>query len=377
MIRIAHLTTAHPRFDVRIFHKECRSLARHGYQVDLYVADGLGDTQCDGVSIIDVGRHKGRVNRMLGKTWAVWNRVRTTDARIVHIHDPELLPIALALKWMGRTVVYDAHEDVPRQILNKPWMRPWIRHAIAWPFERLENFIARRCAIVICATPHIAARYAGLGINNVDVNNFPIPGELADTEHDAGMPPVPGDPRTICYIGGITRMRGAVEMLRALEQTDATLILAGPMESSAFQAELEALPGWQKVDYRGVLDRDAIRQALSEARVGLVLLHPLPNYLDALPVKMFEYMAAGVPVLASDFPLWRGILETSQTGHCVDPLNPTAIARTITDMLAMPSERREAMRQACYQAARNTYNWRNEEAKLLAAYADLTRTGAA
>ncbi|MFW8079901.1 glycosyltransferase, partial [Klebsiella pneumoniae] len=91
-------------------------------------------------------------------------------------------------------------------------------------------------------------------------------------------------------------------------------------------AELRALPGWNKIDYRGVLDRDAIRQVLSEAQLGLVLLHPVPNYLDALPVKMFEYMAAGVPILASDFPLWRGILESSGTGYCVDPLDPNAIA---------------------------------------------------
>lgn len=368
MTRIAHLTTAHPRFDVRIFHKECKSLVRDGYQVDLYTADGHGDAICEGISIIDVGNYSSRINRMLGKTWAVWNRVRKTDARIIHIHDPELLPVALALKWMGRTIIYDAHEDVPRQILNKPWMRPWIRHAIAWPFERLENFIARRCAVVVCATPHIAARYTALGINNIDVNNYPIPGELADTESSPLTSSPSADIPTICYIGGITRLRGAVEMLQALEQIDARLILAGPMESSAFQAELQTMPGWQKVDYRGILDRKAIRQVLTESSLGLVLLHPVPNYLDALPVKMFEYMAAGVPILASDFPLWRHILESSGTGYCVDPLSPVAIAQAITDMLAMPHEQREAMRHACYRATNGSYSWLNEEAKLLTAY---------
>ncbi|CAB3900991.1 hypothetical protein LMG26846_04507 [Achromobacter insuavis] len=368
MTRIAHLTTAHPRYDVRIFHKECRSLARHGYHVDLYVADGLGDVEHDGIHIIDVGRHSGRVNRMLGKTWAVWNRVRKTDAGIVHIHDPELLPIALALSWTNRKVIYDAHEDVPRQILNKPWVKPWIRKTLAWSFERFENFIARRCAVVVCATPHIADRYAMQRINNVDVNNYPIPGELSKDEPDIATSSADVDTRSICYIGGVTRVRGAVEMIRALEHTNARLILAGPMESDAFYAELRALPGWNKIDYRGVLDRDAIRQVLSEAQLGLVLLHPVPNYLDALPVKMFEYMAAGVPILASDFPLWRGILESSGTGYCVDPLDPNAIADAIESMLSMSPEQRQAIRLACYKAAKDTYNWRNEEVKLLATY---------
>lgn len=369
MVRIAHLTTAHPRFDVRIFHKECRSLASHGYQVDLYVADGQGNAQRDGVSIIDVGRSSGRVNRMLGKTWAVWNAVRKTDARIIHIHDPELLPIALALRYMGRQVIYDAHEDVPRQILSKPWIKPWIRHSIAWPFERLENFIARRCAVVVGATPHIAERYAAQGIRSIDVNNYPIPGELGDS---SGMPEPDEDaatPRTICYIGGITRMRGAVEMLQALGKVDARMILAGPMESDALQAELAAMPAWNRVDYRGVLDRTAIRDVLHESQLGLVLLHPVPNYLDALPVKMFEYMAAGLPVLASDFPLWRGILDASGAGICVDPLDTDRIAQAIEKMLDLPDADRQRMRAACRAAVRDSYSWKNEEIKLISAYA--------
>ncbi|MBB1624647.1 glycosyltransferase [Achromobacter sp. UMC71] len=369
--RIAHLTTAHPRFDVRIFHKECRSLARQGYQVDLYVADGGGDTRRDDVSIIDVGPSTGRVSRMLGKTWAVWNRVRKTDARIIHIHDPELLPVALALKCTGRAVIYDAHEDLPRQILSKPWIKPWIRQAIAWPVERVENFIARRCTVVVCATPHIAQRYAAQGANSIAVNNYPIPGELGDSaEPDRPATPARGD-RTICYIGGIARIRGAVEMIQALEHTDARLILAGPMESEALHASLRAMPGWSKVDYRGVLDRPGIRQVLAESQLGLVLLHPIPNYLDALPVKMFEYMAAGVPVLASDFPLWRQILDSSGTGRCADPLDATSIARSINAMLATPADELERIRAACRLAARTTYNWRNEEAKLIDAYAKI------
>lgn len=375
MVRVAHLTTAHPRFDVRIFHKECCSLVNHGYQVDLYVADGQGDAQRDGVSIIDVGRSSGRIHRMLGKTWVVWNAVRKTDARIIHIHDPELLPIALVLRCMGRQIIYDAHEDVPRQILSKPWIKPWVRHAIAWPFERLENFVARRCAVVVGATPYIARRYAAQGIRSIDVNNYPIPGELGATTEQADPPDnFAGKPRTICYIGGITRMRGAVEMLEALGKTDARMVLAGPMESDALHAELATMPAWKQVDYRGVLDRGAIRDVLHESQLGLVLLHPIPNYLDALPVKMFEYMAAGLPVLASDFPLWRAILDTSGAGVCVDPQDTDRIAQAIEMMLNLPDDQRRSMRRASLAAVRDSYNWKNEEAKLIAAYGAIAKS---
>lgn len=374
MIRIAHLTTAHPRFDVRIFHKECRSLASHGYHVDLYVADGVGSVQNNGILIIDVGRPIGRFNRMFRKPWAIWNAIRKTDARIIHVHDPELLPIALLLKWAGRTIIYDAHEDVPRQILSKPWIKPWLRHAIAWSFERLENFIALRCAIVICATPHIAARYAAQRINCIDVNNYPILEEFLDGAEIQESERQANDLRTICYIGGITETRGAVQMIQALEKTNARLILAGPMQSDDFFNVLKSMPGWRQVDYRGVLNRIEIRQVLSESRLGLVLLHPIPNYVDALPVKMFEYMAAGLPVLASDFPLWRKILDTSGVGQCVDPLNTDQIAQTISSMLDMPAEERKRMQLGGLCATREVYNWKVEETKLIAAYTSIVRS---
>ncbi|CAB3649181.1 MULTISPECIES: glycosyltransferase [Achromobacter] len=374
MVRVAHLTTAHPRFDVRIFHKECCSLVDAGYQVDLYVADGQGNAQCKGVSIIDVGRPNGRIHRMLGKTWIVWNAVRKTDASIIHIHDPELLPIALAFRYMGRKVIYDAHEDVPRQLLSKPWINPLVRYAIAWPFERLENFIARRCAVVVGATPYIAKRYTSQGIHSIAVNNYPIPGELGETSEKSDLAvSSPDATRNVCYIGGITRMRGAVEMLKALEKTDARMILAGPMESEALHAELATMPAWKNVDYRGVLDRSAVRDVLHESQLGLVLLHPIPNYLDALPVKMFEYMAAGLPVLASDFPLWRGILDSSGAGICVDPLDTDSVAQAIEMMLNLPDDQKRLMRRASRAAIRDTYNWKNEEAKLVAAYAAIAQ----
>lgn len=368
--QIAHLTTAHPRFDVRIFHKECCSLARQGYRVDLYVADNGGENTCNDVSIINVGAPTGRLSRMFGKTWAVWNRVRKTDAKIIHIHDPELLPVALTLKYMGRAIIYDVHEDVPRQLLSKPWIKPWIRRAIAWLFEHLENFVARRCSLIICATPHIAKRFTAQGTRCVTINNYPIPGELT-TDGACTTSPLASTSKTICYIGGISRIRGAVEMIRALEHTDAQLILAGPMESDELYATLRAMPGWSKVDYRGVLDRAGIRQALSEAQLGLVLLHPIPNYLDALPVKMFEYMAAGVPVLASDFPLWHDILVTSGAGVCVNPLDANQIAQAIDTMLTLPDKEKQKMQHAGRAATRKTYNWRHEEAKLLAVYSEI------
>jgi glycosyltransferase involved in cell wall biosynthesis len=126
--------------------------------------------------------------------------------------------------------------------------------------------------------------------------------------------------------------------------------------------------GWQKTDHLGFQDRSGVARVLQTSRAGLVILHPVQNYVDSLPVKLFEYMSAGLPVIASDFPLWREIVEGSGAGLLIDPLDPSAIAGAMQWILENPGEA-EAMGQRGRQAVIERYNWAQEAQKLLAAYA--------
>lgn len=360
-LRIAHLTTVHPRYDTRIFHKECASLARR-WETRLFVADGKGEETRLGVVIHDTGRKPAnRLLRMLLTPWRTYRSARALRADVYHFHDPELIPVGLLLHWRGATVIYDVHEDVPRDILSKPWLPSWSRGIVSRVFECLENFAARRFSAVVAATPYITERFCSIGAKAVNVNNYPILDELAAPLERAR------EARTICYVGGITVLRGAREMVAALPEARATLLLAGPFESAAFESELRAMPGWQQVRYFGVADRISARDIMTRSLLGVVLLHPAPNHMDALPTKMFEYMSAGIAVLASDFPLWRGIVEDSDAGLCVDPLDSVAIARTLSALLDDPA-RLEAMGQAGRRAVVERYSWENEEQTLLALY---------
>ncbi len=363
---VVHVTTVHPRDDIRIFRKECVSLARAGYRVTQVVGDGLGDADAGGVHIVDIGpRPAGRLARMHQQPRAALAAVLAAQPALVHLHDPELLPLGVQLARRGLPVVYDAHEDVPRQILTKQWIPAALRGVVSAAFEWYENRQVARLSAVAAATPHIAARFAKVAPRAVNVSNFPRTDELA--------PPAEAVPRerAVCYVGGLMRTRGLLQMVRAMPQAPGvTLVLCGTFEDAAFEAELRAEPGWAQVQYLGQVDRSTVRSVLARCSAGLVTLLPMPSYLDSLPIKMFEYMSAELPVIASNFPLWQGIVQATGCGLCVDPADPRAIAQAVLSYVDHPA-RVFAAGRAGRRAVLHTYHWPAAERELLALYAQL------
>ena len=359
MCRIAHLTSAHPRNDTRIFMKQCRTLAACGYDVTLVVADDEGDDYKDGVTIADVGRLPGRLNRIFRTTRRVFDKAVALDADIYQLHDPELIPIGLKLKRLGKKVIFDSHEDVPAQLLDKPYLDPMSLRVLSGAVAIYERFACHQFDGIIGATPFIRDKFLLINPQTVDVNNFPLIGELDTAVQWANKRD------EICYVGGIDAIRGAHEIVRACEliRSPTRLNLVGRFSESALEARVKAYPGWERVNELGFLDRSGVRNVLSRSVAGLVTSHPIGNFLDGLPVKMFEYMAAGIPVIASNIPSWRDIIQGNGCGVCVDPLDPTAIAGAI-DYLVMNPETAKRMGENGKKAVMEKYNWPVQATKL-------------
>jgi hypothetical protein len=366
--QIVHFTTVHPRTDTRIRIKEVTALVEHlNTDVGLFVQDGLGNEHPNNgrVHIIDTGRRpRLRIFRMTLGVYRMLRAVRKARPVIAHFHDPELIPAGILLKLSGAKVVYDVHEHVPRQILSKHWIPVWLRWPSGWLAGAFEWLAGKHFDGIVSATPTIARRFPAK--KTISVQNFPILGELITSD------PVPYQNRSphFAYVGGITGIRGSREMVEAigiLANENARLQLAGVFSPDSHGDDLAALDGWRRVEFKGWANRSEVTVMLSEVRAGLVVLHPTMNYLDAYPVKMFEYMAAGLPVIASDFPLWREIVDGAGCGLLVNPNNSRSIADAMQWILEHPEEA-EAMGRRGREAVEGRYNWTPEADKLVSLY---------
>jgi glycosyltransferase involved in cell wall biosynthesis len=370
MATVAHLTSVHSASDTRIFLKECKSLAGAGYDV-VFIAPKDQDQVVDGVQIRAIPKARRRAERMTKTVGAVYRAAIREKADLYHFHDPELIPVGLLLRLRGKSVVYDVHEDVPQQILSKHYLPRWLRGFVGGPVRLLENFAAGRFSALVTATPHIAKRFGRLNPRVLVLQNFPLLGELVG---DTLTIPWQRRDTAVAYVGGITVARGIREMVTAFsllpEDYAAELHLAGIYSPENLRGELVKARGWERVRELGFLDRSGVREALGKVKAGLVLITPEPRYQVAWPVKMFEYMSAGIPVIVSGFPLWRSIVEVAGCGILVDPLDSRAIADAIKYLLDHPEEA-EAMGQRGRRAVEELYNWKTEEKKLLALYREL------
>jgi glycosyltransferase involved in cell wall biosynthesis len=365
--RVVHLTCVHPPKDVRIFCKECQSLSQAGYQVTL-VAPGIASENTGGVSIEGAGTYGSRMRRMSAGAWRVYRLGMAADGEIYHFHDPELYWVGWLLKLRGKRVIYDAHEDISASVMTKPWIPPFVRVVISQAVRLLEGLTVRIVDRVIAATPKIAERFPRG--KTALVQNYPIASEYVG----ANEFPYAERPNRIAYVGVISRLRGAVEMVQAVAQLPgelgAVLDLAGTFSPPSFRSVLESAPRRECVVEHGQLSRTEVRRVLAQARVGLVLFHPAPNHVDAQPNKLFEYMGAGIPVLASAFPGWIRILERHKCGIAVDPADAKAIAAAIQWLLEHGDEAAR-MGERGRAAMLEMYNWSSEERVLVDLYEGL------
>ncbi len=371
--RICILSTVHLLHDVRLFQAEARTLARAGFEVTVIALEDTTDSETDGARTIPLPAQQNRLLRAL-QSIRVLRLALRQRAELYAIHDPELLPAAVLLRLLTRRpVVYDVHEDVPAAIRSRLWLPRGLRPLTAWLYRFVERLSLPFIAGLSLADHAYEKYYRGLRFETV--LNYPLM-TYADLYRPAG--PSLGARPVLVYTGAIMRLRGLFEMLYLVQRLRRSfpsilLRLVGPVDSElvAERDEVVSRLGLApNVEFTGLVSHTQVHGYILDADVCLALLHPDPNYLRSLPTKMFEYMMMGRPVVVSDFPMWKDIVEDAECGYAVDPLDGDAAANAVQTLLG-DDDRRVRMGEAGRRAVLERYSWEGEGRRLVGLYREL------
>lgn len=360
-MKVCHFTTVHPRDDGRVFYKQCISCVKNGIDTFLVVADGKGDSTVQGVSVIDVGVvGKNKLVRIAGLKRKLFNCLLEIDADIYQFHDPELLHVGKKLKKVGKKVVYDSHEDAPKQILYKKWLGAlFFRKLVSREFNIYEKRVVKQLDGLISVIDEITNKFECK--QKATIKNYPITDIFRSSVVDFKK-----KKKQFIYVGSLSEERGLLDYIDALSyfSNDYSLLLVGSFSSVQFEKNCKKHKNWNRVIYKGFVQLDQLPPLISESLVGLSVLHAEENYLTSLPTKGFEYISSGTPIIYSSFAYWEPYFKGC--GLSVKPNQSEQIAQKIKELISTQEVYTNYQQKGLEKSV--TYSWENEATKLIQFY---------
>lgn len=358
-VRVCHVTCGHLPTDGRIFQRECCSLAKK-YEVSL-IAPNTKDFEAEGVKVYGVSLPKGRIKKLFHLR-PILKKAVEVDADIYQFHEPELLPIGNKLRKWGKKVIFDSHEDAPQQLAEKSWIPSVLRKPLSRLYATYEKRVLKRFDAIISVTPSIVDRLKKINPATFMVTNYPIYSEMLDNRQFGPF---------VCFAGGISAQWMHDVVIDALIDSEARYLLAGKIQDETYFTKLQQKQNWNQVEFKGMLPHGEVWALMEQSSAGVALNDYVANVgykMGSLGnTKLFEYMMAGIPVIATDFVLWKEIVEGYECGICANPHDVSAIRSAIQFLISHPDEARR-MGDNGRKAVKDKYCWATQEPVLFELY---------
>ena len=305
---------------------------------------------------------------LIYRSFRINKTLKSLNLDIFHLHDPELVYLGIYLKLNGKKVIYDSHESFPKQIIGKTYFKNKLlnffsRYLISFSVLINEFIILRFFDGLIAATPTIQKQLIKINPMCEVINNYVVADEIT--------PPKGNSLRNkIVYIGSVSVIKGVKDNVISMQylpkemEIDIVGRVSNDMQPYYFKYNSK------RINFHGKLPRSDLQSFFNNAFVGLCIFHPVPNYIEAQPIKLYEYMAAGIPVIVSDFPLWKKFVKDNKCGFSVSTADPKKAAYIINKLYKNKKLTQELGRNA-REAIMSKYNWGLEEVKLLAFYKNI------
>jgi len=361
-MKIAHLSIRHPASDNRLFYKQAVTLQKAGYSVNLIIPHPR-DEVIQGINILSLPEYKKRRDKILKNIPRTLIKSLKLNAKIYQLYDPEIIPVGLVLKLLGKKVICDFSEDYYSDTFDKKWLGILKKPAAIY-ISILQKIALKTFDNIIAAEPEIESKFKS--DKTILLRNFPV---LSIRDNPTRVS-YKKNKFTLIYAGWLTRTRGIKEVIESLEflETDVEFLLMGKWEEG-YKEECEKLDGWRKTNYLGYKTLEEVFSYIKQSDIGICVLYPIPNYVLALPVKVFEYMAFSIPTIMSDFPYWKEMY--SECALFVNPHDPKDIVKKV-NILIKDKKLREKLGKRGGELIDAEYNWEKESKKLIKLYEDLS-----
>lgn len=361
MTKICQVTSVHPRYDVRIFHKIAKSVAAHGFESCILVCDTLPEEVKDGVHFYPVPFvAKNRLDRILHSWKKLYKKALEIDADLYHLHDPELMKLGQKLKKAGKKVIFDSHEDYYYKVGEKAWIPKPFRKLARFVYGKKEKHILKKYDGLISVTPHIVERLKKINPETVMITNYPTKMQLPQTKKE----------RILCFAGGVTPLYLHDKVMEAISTVDGVKYCVAGKVSEDYKNYLKTVPGYDKTEFLGMLPYEEVIKLYAKSMVGIVTYdysRALGGKLGTLGVlKLFEYIQYNIPMIATDFELWKPIVEGNQVGVCVNPHEVGQIRNAVLKLMN-DDEFRNTCSKNC-DKIKDQYCWESQEKILLDFY---------
>lgn len=365
--RVVHITTVHHPYDPRIFYKQCMSLKKAKY--DVYLIAQKAEHEQNDIKHIPLQSYTSRWKRMILGTMSAYKKAKRLNADIYVFHDPELMLVGALLKKRHNIVIYDIHEDYVTSILQKNYIPRIFRTWIAKIYKLIEKILTRNMELCLAEK-----YYKDLYGRGTCILNYPLINEnlLQNKQSENKM-----RENKVLYTGNVTVDRGALIHAKIPKiDPNVSVQFIGKCPRSLADKIYE-VAGNQKdqIHLRGIdqfIVKDEIEAMYHQHHwlAGIALFPPTEHYMKKELTKFFEYMNAGLPIICSNFPVWKKFIETYKCGIAVDPYNEEEIKNALNTLRNNPQLANE-MGKNGRKAVQEELNWLSEERKLLDWYEQL------
>ncbi len=350
--------------------REAETLAEAGYAVTALMRCEQGKAEKNGVTYIPAPRAGSRIGRFVKLPLVLWQAL-LIRADIYHLHNPDMIPLAFCLRLLGKRVIYDTHEDYSRRLMARQWLPKYLRRPLSWIISFAERSLSRLVQAAFVTQDNQLSTFSS---RTHLLRNAPsIPEKMRqDVLVTAGQVQRDEQVFRLVYAGGLSPGRGLFVMVDALDRLNSEgvavrLWLMGP-ELEPCLVRAEERRGWAYVDYLGMQQHESVFAHMVRSDAGLAVLSDVGDHATARPSKLFEYMAWGLPFIATNFPVWRAFVE-GKGGLWVEPDSVEVLVKAIR---RLHSE--EGLRCTLSEEGKSfakTFDWAEESRILLSVYREL------